>query len=310
MAQAVHNAAVADGAERISVLRNGEIVPLLPQTQSGPQAGVKKKQPWSGILLERHLVQPSEVPAHEHMDLCLHLQTGGEAGFEWWSEQRNEIVRSRPGSMILIAPGTSDRLHWQGASERLIVSIRPEWLGDYCDKSGAKESVEFQTRWDFRDASVGYLIAEMGREAEQAWPLGQLYADLLAMGVGSLLLRRYAADGFTAPGAKGGLSLNQLKRVMEFMHEHLAEDLRLEQIANELNLSSFHFAHEFRNSTGSTPHQYLLDQRMERAKELLQSTTFSVQSIAGLAGFRTPTNFVRAFRERVGATPGEWRKSA
>jgi AraC family transcriptional regulator len=211
--------------------------------------------------------------------------------------------------MVLIAPGTSDRLHWQGVSERLIVSIRPEWLADYAVKLDAKRPVQFETRWDFRDASVGYLLAEMGREAEQAGPLGQLYADLLAMGVGSLLLRRYAADAIAAPMAKGGLSLNQLRRVMEFMDEHLAEDLRLEQIARELNLSAFHFAHEFRNSTGTTPYQYLLNQRMERAKGLLQSTAFSVQSIGELAGFRSPVNFVRAFRERIGITPAQWRKS-
>ena len=309
MEQELNNTTSPSAEGRISVLRDGRIVPLLPHVHPHAQEAAKK-QPWSGILLERHQVKPSEVPTHEHMDLCLHLQVSGEAGFAWWSGQKNDVVRSRPGSMILIAPGTSDRLVWQGTTERLIVSIQPAWLGDYAEKLGAKAPVDFETRWDFRDASVEYLVAEMGREAAQGWPLGHLYADLLAMSAGSLLLRRHAVEAIAAPGARGGLSLSQLRHAMEFMHEHLAQDVRLEQIAEVLNLSAFHFAHQFRNSTGQTPYQYLLDQRMDYAKDLLQSTEFSVQAIGALTGFRSPTNFVRAFRERVGATPGEWRKSA
>jgi AraC family transcriptional regulator len=76
-----------------------------------------------------------------------------------------------------------------------------------------------------------------------------------------------------------------------------------------VRLSPFHFAREFRSSTGRTAYQYLLDQRIERAKHLLKHRSWQVHEIAQMTGFHSPVNFVRTFRQRVGQTPGAWRKA-
>ena len=101
----------------------------------------------------------------------------------------------------------------------------------------------------------------------------------------------------------------QLRRAMEFITSSLDRNVSLEEIAHEVGLSPFHFAREFRAVTGQTPYQYLLDQRMARAKHLLRNHDWPVHEIATMTGFSSPVNFVRAFRQRVGATPGVWRKS-
>lgn len=150
----------------------------------------------------------------------------------------------------------------------------------------------------------------MGQQAQNQWPLGSLYADLLAMGLGTQLLRRHTEQPLSMAEAKGGLPMPRLRHALEYMTENLSRDLKLDEVAAELQLSAFHFAHEFRNSTGQTPYQYLLDQRMRRAQQLLRTTDQSVQYIASEAGFGSATNFVRAFRQRLGITPGAWRKSA
>jgi AraC family transcriptional regulator len=175
---------------------------------------------------------------------------------------------------------------------------------------GARETPEFRANWALQDASLGNLVREMGREARSAWPLGTLYADLLALGFETQLLRRHAAGGFATPPLKGGLGLPKLRRAMEYMNANLAEDVRLEEVAEELDLSASHFAHEFRSSTGQTPYQYLLDQRITKAQNLLKSTPWSVQYIGAVTGFRAPANFVRAFRQRVGRSPAAWRRSS
>ena len=90
------------------------------------------------------------------------------------------------------------------------------------------------------------------------------------------------------------------------MTENLHRDVHLDEIARETGLSSFHFAREFRATTGQTPYQYLLDQRITRAKFLLRAKTSTVQDIAYETGFGSAVNFVRAFRQRVGVTPGAW----
>lgn len=291
-------------AGRISVVRDQRLVPLLASTQTR----IPLEQPWEGVLLEQHLVRSSEIPEHEHPDLCLHLQLSGADDLEWWSAGRNALEHTAPGSLILIPPGTTDRLRWTGPSERLILSIRPRSIDHLARELGATRSAEFRTQWSFRSPALQHLIVEMGREARAGWPLGSLYAGLLSMSLETQLLKTHAVDPLKIPPLKG-LSLPKLKRALEYINANLAEDLRLDAIAKELDLSPSHFAHEFRNKTGQTPYQYLIDQRIAKAMDLLRRTSWSVQYISGLAGFGSTVNFVRTFRQRVGAPPETWRRS-
>lgn len=287
---------------RISVVRGNQLVPLLPCCSHESRV-----QPWEGVLLERHTIDPLELPEHEHHELCLHLQISGDDRMQWWSGGRHGVENTFPGSIMLVPTGTQDRELWHGSSERLILSLSPAVLEKVAENAGAK-APEFIAQWSLRDASLQHLLLEMGREASEGWPLGHLYADLTAASLVSLLLRGYAANPVDFKALRGGLPMPQLRRAMEYISAKLDQDLNLEEIAHEVSLSSFHFAREFRAITGRTPYQYLLDQRMERAKYLLKSHSWSVQEIAPMVGFRSPVNFVRTFRQRIGATPGEWRK--
>ncbi|WP_263379304.1 helix-turn-helix domain-containing protein [Granulicella paludicola] len=288
---------------RISVLRKDQLVPLFAK----PGRKAVKSQPWKGLLLEQHEVSATEIPEHEHRELCLHLQIRGDSDFEWWSEGRNRIEKTAPGSLILLPAGTRDRLLWQGNSERIVISIAPYLLQSLGCELGRDESPRFAANWRLQSSSLRPLIAEMGREAAEGWPLGGLYADLLAMSLSKQLLSRYATERLVLPALRGGLTMPRLRRAMEFMRENQSRDLRLDAVAEVLGLSAFHFAHAFRESAGQTPYQYVLDQRMGRAKQLLRETNWSMQEIAEQSGFGSAVNFVRAFRQRIGVTPGIWR---
>ena len=292
------------GSDRISVLRENRVVPLL----SAP-ARRRAVQPWQGVLLEQHAVSAIEIPEHEHRELCLHLQTSGTEALEWWSEGKHRVEHTAPGSMILLPAGTRDRLRWYGTSERLILSIRSELMDRVAAESGAATAPEFKALWSLNDIPLRAIITDMGRQVREGWPLGRLYADLTATGLASLLLRRHAANPFAGNNIKGGLRTPQLRQAMEFMTENLDRDLSLEEIARQVSLSPFHFAREFRSTTGRTAYQYLLDQRIDRAKHLLKTRDWPVQEIAQMTGLHSAVNFVRAFRQRVGQTPGVWRKS-
>jgi AraC family transcriptional regulator len=293
-----------DSGNRISVLRDSHLVPLLPSTQA-----VSRKQPWQGVLLERHAVTAIEIPEHEHRDFCLHLQVSGTDSMEWWSEGRHNVERTAPGSIILLPPGTRDRILWHGDSQRLILSFEAVLLNRITEESGAG-AAQFKGQWSLQDTPLQRLVSEMGREAEAGWPLGSLYADLVATSFASMLLRRHAADKVTLADRKGGLPMPRLRHAMEYISANLEDDLRLEEIANQVNVSPFHFAREFRSATGQTPYQYLLDQRIGRAKLLLRTRSWLIQEIAQMTGFRSAVNFIRAFRQRTGQTPAIWRQSA
>ncbi|QMV19176.1 helix-turn-helix domain-containing protein [Granulicella sp. 5B5] len=288
---------------RVAVVRGRHLVPLLVSQEATPT----RLQPWNGVVLEQHRVAPGEILEHEHPTLCLHLQLAGTQSFEWWERGKNAVEPTRPGSLIVIPPGTRDRLRWQGHSERLVLSIENEPLEKLASQLGAQHPLEIKSAWSLFDSSLQHLMTEMGRETREGWPLGALYADLLALGLQTSLLRNHSNQQISPP-FKGRLSLSLLKRAMEYITANLAEDIGLGQIARELGLSESHFAHEFRTSTGATPYQYLLQQRMEKAKALLRTTKLPIQNVSVLAGFRYPANFVRTFRQREGQSPDAWRR--
>src|SRR6185369_12663544 len=97
----------------------------------------------------------------------------------------------------------------------------------------------------------------------------RLYAESLANVLAIHLLRYYATKDFSLPRYQGGLSGPKLRQVTEFIATHYAQEIKLAELAQVAGMSNFHFAREFKRTTGTSPHQYLIQFRVERAKALL-----------------------------------------
>jgi AraC family transcriptional regulator len=100
-----------------------------------------------------------------------------------------------------------------------------------------------------------------------------------------------------------GLPRYKLQQVIVYIDEHLAERLSLETIAQQIGISQFYFCHLFKQSMGVSPYQYLLQQRIERAKHLLLQTSPNIADIALAVGFSNQSHFTRQFKQVVGITP-------
>jgi AraC-like DNA-binding protein len=112
-----------------------------------------------------------------------------------------------------------------------------------------------------------------------------------------------------APQAHGGLSAGAMRRIREYMDVHLAESIDLSMLAGVAGLSVHHFARQFKQSIGVTPHHYLTQKRVERAQEMLAQTDLSLSEIAYAAGFSDQSHLARHFRHMLGTTPREFRWS-
>jgi AraC family transcriptional regulator len=117
------------------------------------------------------------------------------------------------------------------------------------------------------------------------------------------LLNRYAARRITPIAYKGGLSGYRLKRVLDFIADRLEENISLSQLAAIAGMSPHYFSQLFKQSTGRTPHQYVLLKRIEHAKEQLCNQKSSVTDAALGAGFQSPSHFANVFRRLEGTTP-------
>ena len=101
----------------------------------------------------------------------------------------------------------------------------------------------------------------------------------------------------------------RLKRVLQYVDDHLAAKITLQDLAMVAGLSRMHFAAQFRGATGMRPHQYLLKRRIERAETMLKLTEVSLVEIALTVGFQTQAHFTTVFKRFAGDTPYQWRSA-
>jgi AraC-like DNA-binding protein len=99
-----------------------------------------------------------------------------------------------------------------------------------------------------------------------------------------------------------------LRRARAFIDRHYSQPITLERTSREAGFSPFHFIRLFRAVYKQTPHQYLMQRRIEKAKELLQADELTITEICYAVGFASPGSFSTLFRRTVGLSPSAYRK--
>jgi AraC-like DNA-binding protein len=136
---------------------------------------------------------------------------------------------------------------------------------------------------------------------------------IFADSIGRAIVSRLVEHWFSAPAAPlphaSGLQKWRLQRATDYIDTHLAERVRLSEIARSASLSPMHFAAQFRLSTGVSPHEYVLRRRIEVAQDLLLRSERNTADIALSCGFNSQAHFISVFSRYMGDTPCRWRKN-
>jgi AraC family transcriptional regulator len=163
-------------------------------------------------------------------------------------------------------------------------------------------------RSGFQDALLTHMGHTLLHELRQPAPASKLYAETAAQLLTVHILRHYTTEDAPIQNCTQGLSRQQVRRVTEFMLAHLDQELSLEQLAHQVGFSAYHFAHLFRQTTGESPHQFVLRQRIEAARRLLKETDMPLAQVALSVGFPNQSHFTQVFKNHMGCTPGRYRK--
>src|SRR6266480_3956078 len=161
-------------------------------------------------------------------------------------------------------------------------------------------------RMFFFDQAVWNTALKLKAEVGNSDRGSRQYAEALSLVLIHELIRLEQATSAVARPLRGGLPAWQQKRVVEFIQEHLAEEISLNTLAELVDLSLYHFARAFKQSFGAPPHHYHMARRMDHARGLLQKPALSVTEIGIQTGFRETSSFTRAFRKFTGLTPTEY----
>ena len=175
-----------------------------------------------------------------------------------------------------------------------------------CDLDRLELRTEFCDRNPQIEQLAMMLRSELHRGKDGA---GELYVDSLANALIVNVLRNYSVTKPKIAIYERGLSDRYLFQAIEYIDNNLSQSIKLEDLATHVGISKFHFSRLFKKSLGLSPHQYVMQQRIELAKQLLLTSNMSISDVALECGFNSHAHMGKYFRQIVGITPKAYRQS-
>lgn len=164
-------------------------------------------------------------------------------------------------------------------------------------------TIEIRNRFQVRDTQLEYIGWVLKEEMECGWPCGPAYVDSLAMAVATRLICCHSSKPVEIKRPNKRLSDRRLRKVFAYIEDNLAGNISLGDLAAVVGLSVSHFKILFREAVGLSPHQYLIRQRVERAKSLLGEGELSIGQIAIETGFTDQSHLGRHMNRVLGVSP-------
>lgn len=216
---------------------------------------------------------------------------------------------TRPGSIILAMPDVGTSIFAEAAHTVRVFAIPRPMLQAVGEALGV-------TTWDFgrlhaaplQDSHATSILGNLWLAAEESTNVSRLFVDTAAL---SLIAHLLLLAGRRIDKIRGGLAPWQMHRVREYIDAHMNENPGLDDLAAVVGLSRAHFARAFRRENGISPHQFLIERRVERAKSLLcRRGEGSIAQIAEACGFADQSHMTMVFRKVTGTTPAAYRRQA
>src|SRR6202045_3657426 len=198
---------------------------------------------------------------------------------------------------------------WSGcAFDYVHYSVPRHGLDDIAEDLGFGRVSDYRLAVLENDLVVAQITKSILPFLRRSDGLAVLALDQLSLILGAHLLQRYGVLKKTARCSRGGLAPWQKRRASELLHENMHGRIRLSDIAGECGLSVSHFARSFKTSFGTSAHQWLIQHRIDHAKQLMNETSMSLIDIAIHSGFNDQAAFTHTFQQLVGVSPGRWRR--
>jgi AraC family transcriptional regulator len=245
------------------------------------------------------------VPAVKEVSLALALS---DFSATWRGSQGSRSEAVCAGTLAICEFNQARTFEMRDSAQFAVVLLRNEAL-EQVAHDGRDIRTELQARDVLQDLSLHRLIEVLLREKRDGFQSGPFFLDGVSTALASYLVHHYSISSPARRNSAGGMTPSALRRGIDFIEMHLDGNLRLDEIAAEAGVSTSHFIRSFRQSTGKTPYQFLLDRRVERAQSLMRNHRVSLTDVALASGFADQHHLARVFRRITGVTPSKYRRS-
>jgi AraC family transcriptional regulator len=266
---------------------------------------------WNGFPLEAHLVGPTRDEVgwswhSTHIGVCV----TGEGDIEVSTAGQTFRYRAKPGNVTVLPRGFGPATirQFNGRCRFVIVELDVGQLRDLFPDTQRSGPWNLPPVLNGRDPQLVNLLKSMHAEASGGSPSGALYAQSLSLTLAAYAAGRYGAQFFDATASRAGLSRPQRGRLLDYIDANLESNLSLAELAHTVDCSPRHFLRLFRQTFGTTPHRYVADLRVERAKLLLAAGQVPLAELALSLGYPSQSHFTHAFHKATGITPARYRR--
>lgn len=262
---------------------------------------------WKGVQFKHYLLPPSEIDQVTTTAYTVSVHLSPPTVIETNSGDRAQTTQFVPDDICVSPTDVSLSARWRQDLEIVVVGLEPEFMAEAVREHVDIDRLELMLQLGGKDPFIKALCLALQDELQQGYPGGSLYGETLGMALGVHLVTHYAVAKPQPPLYSDEFSSRRLNQVLDYIHTHLDGDIRLSTLAAMIGMSPFYFCHLFKRLMGISPHQYVIQQRVERAKLLLKQSDRSIADIALECGFGNQSHLTKQFKKQYGLTPKKYR---
>jgi AraC family transcriptional regulator len=256
--------------------------------------------------LPERITKLSPVPA---LLVSISLRSLPSSSYQLWTSDKLIPTSTVHAFRSNVVDFDSQPACWAGSAfDYVHYSVPRHGLDDIAEDLGFGRVNNYRLAVLEDDLVVAQITKSILRFIGRSDSLSVLALDQFALILGAHLIQQYGVLQKAAQHSKGGLAPWQKRRASELLHENLHGRIRLSEIARECRLSVSHFARSFKTTFGISTHQWLIQHRIDHAKQLMSRTNMSLIDIAVQSGFNDQAAFTRTFHQLAGISPGRWRR--
>lgn len=280
----------------------------VPKLKGWPSDGAICLEGWH----VEHTIEPPDeiaVPALPEHSLVLTCNRGDRQISRFAGQEYDGA--GYKNHFFLVPAGIPAEFAWDSEDEAIIFSITPETLRKTAEETECinSDNVELKPLVLAQDEQITHIAHCLLHEIRMGDTYSNLFSESLLTCLSIHLLRHYCTSEVRFKPSNHGLAPYRLQQVIDYIHDNLVDgDTSLRAMAQLAELSSYYFARQFKRSTGLAPHQYVNQQRIEKAKQLLRQRKYSITQVAIECGFSDQSHFSRAFRKATDVTPKRYQQ--